>query len=119
MSSFELNELGDGRFALRGVMSFANAESILQASEEPFAARSSIELDLGAVTDADSAGLALMLEWTALLRSRGGEIRFAAVPKSLLAIAKTTEVNELLQLNQSAAGGSSDSSKNSSNISSS
>lgn len=97
VSSFELKKVADGRFSLHGEMSFENAEQILAASERVFLSSDSLELDLSQVDDADSAGLALLLEWKARAQSRAAEIRFVNVPESLLAIAKTTDVSELIR----------------------
>ena len=63
VSKFELQDLGDGRFSLIGDMSFETAEQILRASEGPFEQHTRIEVDLSQVEKADSAGLALLLEW--------------------------------------------------------
>jgi len=96
MSDFELRDLGDGRFELSGEMSFRNAERILQTSEEVFGQYQSLEIDLSRVGKADSAGLALMLEWKAQVSQKAGDIKYVGVPDSLLAIARTSEVSELI-----------------------
>ena len=49
------------------------------------------------VDDADSAGLALLLEWKARAQRVAGDIRFVGVPESLIAIAQTTEVSDLIR----------------------
>ena len=97
MSEFELNDLGDGRFELSGAMSFATVDRILDASQRPFQRYQSVEVDFSGVSKADSAGLALLLEWKAWARQRSIPIIFTTVPDSVLAIAQTTEVNHLLQ----------------------
>ena len=96
MNEFTLEDLGDGRFALRGEMTFDTAEQILQASEEPFEEHTQLEIDLSEVTDSDSAGLALLLEWVTWANHSVREIRFIGVPERVLAIARTTEVEPLL-----------------------
>jgi phospholipid transport system transporter-binding protein len=96
MSEFTLEELGEGRFALSGEMTFETAEQILRASESPFEEHTQLEIDLSGVTDSDSAGLALLLEWVTWANHSVREIRFTRVPEKLLAIAKTTEVDNLL-----------------------
>lgn len=96
MSKFKLEDLGDGRFALSGEMTFETAERILQASEEPFEQHTRIEVDLSGVTRSDSAGLALLLEWITWANHTVREIRYKAMPERVLAIAKTTEVEPLL-----------------------
>jgi phospholipid transport system transporter-binding protein len=104
MSKFELNDLGEGRFELKGEMTFETAERILLASEEPFEQHTRIEVDLAGVTRADSAGLALLLEWITWANHTVREIRFLAMPKRILAIARTTEVEQLLKRGERWAG---------------
>lgn len=96
MADFELNDLGDGRFSLSGAMSFDTAEQILRASESLFEQHNRLELDLSGVTDTDSAGLALLLEWVTWANHTVREIRFAGMPEKIMAIARTTEVEGLL-----------------------
>lgn len=96
MSSFELNALGDGRFELIGEMSFDTADKILDSSEALFGDYASLEVDLSRVEKADSAGLALLLEWKAQANRKAGTITFVDVPESVLAIAETTEVSGLI-----------------------
>jgi phospholipid transport system transporter-binding protein len=57
-----------------------------------------VVLDLQGVTRADSAGLALMLQWVDEARRRGRSIRFSGVPDSLLDIARFSNVLDLLPL---------------------
>lgn len=95
-NSFELEDLGDGRFVLSGEMTFETAERILRQSEEPFEHHTRIEVDLSGVDKADSAGLALLLEWITWANHTVREIRFVDMPDRILAIARTTEVDSLL-----------------------
>lgn len=105
VSDFEITETGDGQFAIRGDMSFRTAERILRASTKSFAGKSEIEIDLSSVEKTDSAGLALLLEWMSRARQQDQAIRFAGIPDKLLAIAQTTELDDLL--NQSSVTSSS------------
>ena len=104
MSKFELNDLGEGHFALEGEMTFETAERILMASEEPFEQHTRLEVDLSGVTRADSAGLALLLEWITWANHTVREIRFESMPERILAIARTTEVEQLLKRGERWAG---------------
>jgi phospholipid transport system transporter-binding protein len=96
MSEFDFQEQGEGRFSLSGDMSFETANQILKASERLLDKHAAIEIDLAGVGKADSAGLALMLEWKAQAGQRGVAIQFVGIPKSILAVAKTSEVNDLI-----------------------
>lgn len=104
MSSYSLEDLGGGRFALSGEMTFDTAERILKESEEPFEAHTQLEIDLSGVTESDSAGLALLLEWVTWANHTVREIRFEGMPERVLAIARTTEVEKLLSRGERWAG---------------
>lgn len=104
MSSYTLDDLGDGRFALSGEMTFDTAERILRDSEQPFEAHTQLEIDLSGVTESDSAGLALLLEWVTWANHTVREIRFEGMPERVLAIARTTEVERLLSRGERWAG---------------
>ena len=97
MNSFELKDLGAGRFALDGEVTFDSAERILRAGETAFEPYRRIEVDFGGVTSSDSAGLALLLEWIAWANHTVREIRFTAMPERIVAIAGTAEVVDLLK----------------------
>ena len=96
MSEFTIEDLGGGRFAVSGDMTFETAEKILKAAEGAFEDHSQLEIDLADVTASDSAGLALLLEWVTWANHSVREISFANIPDKVLAIAKTTEVEPLL-----------------------
>jgi phospholipid transport system transporter-binding protein len=104
VSKFELQDQGDGRFRLVGDMSFETAEQILRASEAPFEKHTRIEVDLSQVEKADSAGLALLLEWITWANHTVREISYGSMPERILAIAKTTEVDSLLYRGERWAG---------------
>lgn len=99
-----IEDLGDGQFAVSGEMTFDTAEKILKACEEPFEEHTQIEVDLSEITMADSAGLALLLEWVTWANHSVREIRFTGMPEKILAIARTTEVESLLTRGERWAG---------------
>jgi len=107
MSDYKLAALGDGRFELEGDVSFKTAENILRESEKLFAAHDDIEVNLAAVRKTDSAGLALLLEWIRKTSGQGRQIRFAAIPEKIHAIAVTAEIEELLKRAHSTGAASS------------
>ena len=92
----EFQDLGDGVFRVAGDLSFASAGRALADSVEKFRAYASIELDLAGVRRADSAGLALLLEWVNWARNNARELQFRNIPRQLLAIAEISEVEGLL-----------------------
>lgn len=104
MAEYVLEDKGDGKFSLSGEMTFATAERILRASEKVFPEHASLEIDLAAVTESDSAGLALLLEWVTWANHTIREIRFSSMPDRIMAIANTTEVEGLLTRGERWAG---------------
>ena len=111
MNDFELSDLGEGRFDLSGDVSFHTAEDILRSSKKLFAGLARIEVNLSAVEETDSAGLALLLEWISRTAGASTEIQFSNIPEKIQAIAVTAEVDELLDRSYSSSSSNSSSSK--------
>ena len=94
---------GDGSARLSGALTFETVPDLfLEVERHPGAAPR--ELDLSGVRAADSAGLALLLEWQATLNSAGGGLSVTAAPESLLQLARLAEADQVLQI----SGGSTD-----------
>jgi phospholipid transport system transporter-binding protein len=53
-----------------------------------------ITVDLGGVGNADSAGLALMIEWVKYSRSKRVQLRFRNIPEQLLNLAKLSGLDK-------------------------
>lgn len=104
MSQYEFEDRGNGHFALSGDMTFQTAGLILDESEGLFDKHTRIEVDLSAVTKTDSAGLALLLEWITWANHTVREIHFLGTPEKIDAIARTTEVSDLLKRGERWAG---------------
>lgn len=96
MSDFELKRVDDRTFELYGAMSFETADRILRQSQKLFGGYDDLHVDCSGVNDADSAGLALLLEWKSQAQRQDGTIHFSGLPQSIVAIARTTEVDHLL-----------------------
>lgn len=91
-----LEALGDGRFAVRTDLTFESATAVLSQSKQLFANCQRISIDMSDVREADSAGLALLLEWVSWARHNEREIEYENIPKQILAIAQISEVTDLL-----------------------
>ena len=104
-AEFKFETPGDGRYALAGSLTFATVTAVLEESKELFGEMRVIELDLSKVVEGDSAGLALLLEWINWARAYGREIRYSGIPAPILAIARISEVEELLQSGEPVARG--------------
>ena len=95
---FSFEDLGSGRFKLSGHLGFESATQALAESQKLFADHKKIQLDLSGVQSADSAGLALMVEWTGWAKREKRKLSFTKVPKQAVALAKISEVDEILPL---------------------
>jgi phospholipid transport system transporter-binding protein len=96
---FEIVVTAPGRFAARGALTFANARSA--RSEGLHALRTSsardLEVDCSGIAHSDSAGLAVLLDWMAVMKKDGRPLCFAHLPAGLLAVARISGVEEMLQ----------------------
>jgi phospholipid transport system transporter-binding protein len=102
VSGARLESLGAGRFRVSGTLDANTVTSVLEQSAELFGDTPEIHVDLGGVTDADSAGLALLIEWMRIALQRRQTIRFANLPAQINALARISEVEDLLNANGAA-----------------
>lgn len=63
-----------------------------------------LRIDLSALERVDSAGLALLTEWTRLTRALGHSLEFINVPQQLLTIAGVSGLDQMLPLRQAQPG---------------
>jgi phospholipid transport system transporter-binding protein len=96
VSRAQLESVGEGQFRVSGVLNASTATDVLEQSEAVFAQAPRIEVDLGGVGESDSAGLALLIEWLRLARQSGRLIHFSNVPAQIEALARISEVEDLL-----------------------
>jgi len=87
---------GPGRFELSGEVGFDDAARLLAEGDAAFAPLDSVEVDLARITRADSAGLALLIEWLLAARSAGKLLRYCNVPPAVVSLAGISDVAELL-----------------------
>lgn len=96
---FEIAVGADGRAQVRGSLTFATARQARVEGLEKFqqCGTRSCEVDCSGITNSDSAGLSVLLEWLALAKRDGRSLRYLKLPEGLIALAKISEVEELLQ----------------------
>ncbi len=91
-----LRAAGDGRFELSGDVGFADAARLLAEGDAAFAAQPMVEVDLARVANVDSAGLALLLEWSLSARDAGRAIAYRNLPSAIVSLAGISDVAELI-----------------------
>jgi phospholipid transport system transporter-binding protein len=94
---FAVRPVGAGCYHIAGALSFLNARAALKTlgdvmNEE----RGDVLLDLGEVTRADSAGLALLIEAMRLARQRELRLRLRNLPAQVEALAVVSGVDAML-----------------------
>jgi phospholipid transport system transporter-binding protein len=87
---------GPGRFELSGDVVFDDAARLLAEGDAAFGGLREAEVDLARVARADSAGLALLLEWSVEARAAGRSLRYRNVPPAIASLAGISDVAELL-----------------------
>jgi phospholipid transport system transporter-binding protein len=87
----------DDRLLAAGPLTFATAR---QASAEGDAvleaAPAAREIDCSGITAADSAGLAVLIDWLGTAKRANRRLRYTHLPKGLTALANISEIAELL-----------------------
>lgn len=96
MSDARLSDAGKGGLRVDGVLGFDTVTPLLAESKASFEPGVSLRIDLAGVTSANSAGLALLLEWMDLARTRDVELVLLNLPESLRRIAAFSNLTRLL-----------------------
>ena len=100
MAQFRIGRVAEGRLEASGELGYASAAQALQAGLELIPHSGICTVDLSRVTEADSAGLGVLVEWVATAKSRGSEIRYQCIPAQILAVARISELESLLTTSQ-------------------
>jgi phospholipid transport system transporter-binding protein len=100
MADAQLLDNGDGSWLLQGELDFASVPSVLTHAGMNMLGKHQVTVDLKGVTRADSAGLALLVEWLRESEIAGNTIKFVNVPAQLLSIARVCGLEEILSLDR-------------------
>lgn len=94
----EVTSPSPGCLAVSGVLTFDTASRAHQTGLKLIAASDSaaIEVNCEAVTDSDSAGLVVLVDWRAAAERSRKTLRFTHLPDVLRALAAISEVENLL-----------------------
>ncbi len=98
-----LEKVGPGEFRVSGVLSFDSVAAVFKQARELLAGNDPLRIDLAGVERSDSAGLALLVEWTRQARAAGRSIGFANIPEQMRTIAAVSGLEAVLPLVDSEA----------------
>jgi phospholipid transport system transporter-binding protein len=87
-----------GVFAVSGRLTFDTVPAVLADSKTWFAGDGKITIDLSGVTLADSAGVALLLEWMEHSRDARRELDFSGFPEQLRRLIGVSGLNGVFGL---------------------
>jgi phospholipid transport system transporter-binding protein len=79
-----------------GALNFHTAGDALSAVDALIRQHSALEIDLSEVSECNSVGLALMIEWLAIARREKHSVTFNHIPDSLRQLAGVCEVDGLI-----------------------
>jgi phospholipid transport system transporter-binding protein len=98
-SSCHIETGTDACARISGALTFESAAGLYRETEKLFQGRAPVtSIDLSRVTDADSAGLALLLEWQARQRPASRSLHIINSPASLMSLARLCEADQLLNM---------------------
>ena len=93
-------EAGEGReWRVTTAMTQAQAAGLLVAGQKLLTSdtgKQAVLVDLAAVTEADSSGLAVLLDWLRTSRQQGRQMTIQRVPAGLRSLAELYGIEELL-----------------------
>ncbi len=89
-------EVNKGHCLVGGALDFTTSRSALERLRPIIEEQKSLEIDLRAVTTANSAGLALLIECQAIARAQDHQVGFSNIPDGLKQLAHVCEVNGLI-----------------------
>jgi phospholipid transport system transporter-binding protein len=96
VAQFNIQRVAEGRLEASGALGYESAGKALPAGLALILPGQPCTIDLSRVTEADSAGLAVLVEWLATARNRGAQIRYKCIPAQILAVARISDLESLL-----------------------
>lgn len=99
MSENGVNARDNGVIEVSGQMTFQSVPQFFARSDKWLQGSGKITIDMHGVTLADSAGLALMLEWQQLARAAGREMVFTNMPEQMRDLIRVNGLTQVFGMN--------------------
>lgn len=96
MTRYSIKSGDNGHYDLAGVLDFETVPALLKETESWFQSGGAISIDLNEVSQANSAGMAILIEWKSLANQYGGSVSFQNIPSTIEHLAAVCKVEELL-----------------------
>lgn len=94
--SEQLQVKSDSELVVTGDLDYQTVPAVWKASLNLFDRASEITIDLSEVHSSNSAGLALLIEWMRVARSKNCSIRFMNIPDQMQQVAQLCGVDDKL-----------------------
>jgi phospholipid transport system transporter-binding protein len=94
IATFELQE--GNRSRVNGVLHFSTVTALLRSGAAAISGGQAAVIDLSGVSDSDSSGLALLIEWLSVAKAASRSLKYENIPAQLHQLARLSEVEELL-----------------------
>ncbi|MGB5450744.1 MAG: STAS domain-containing protein [Sedimenticolaceae bacterium] len=99
MNDAALTPSGDGSWVLGGVLDFSSVPKIWSGLEKLLNEGADLRLSLADVSQANSAGLVMLVEARDLARRNRCRLQLTDLPPGLLALARMSRCEELIEQN--------------------
>ncbi len=96
MSKLNVKVSNDGNVSVSGEITFFTVNDAL--SFNVLSGKSDVVINLDGVTRSDSSGLALMVHWLREAKEKQINLKFEAIPEKLFALAKVSNLDEILPI---------------------
>jgi len=98
MQKFNLTKQSNGNFFIEGELTFSSLNKKTIRSFDILKQRQETHIDLTKVSSADSAGLALVLEWIKHSKQHNTKLLFKGIPQQLITLAALSglDLNEYM-----------------------
>jgi phospholipid transport system transporter-binding protein len=92
--------IAENKFALRGPLTFDTVPDVLGDSRSWLKKGAEVTIDLKQVSKADSAGLALLIEWLRLARLSNCKVHFINFPPQFRSLIDVTGLQQALAITE-------------------
>ena len=101
MSLPTLTKVADNEFSVSGELNMQTVPAISRmANSQLNDISGEVSIDLSGVSRADSAGLALLIDWLRIAKRQQYAIHFRNLPEQLRQIATVSELHDILPIDQ-------------------
>ncbi len=93
-AAFEVQ--GGERSRVIGALHFSTVSALLQPGAAAIGAGQAAVIDLSTVSESDSSGLALLIEWLSIAKEARRQLRYENVPEQIKELARLSDTEALL-----------------------